>query len=1141
MAKGTRLLMHDGTLKLIEDVVIGDKLMGPDSKYRKVLSTCTGFGKMFKVTPKKGDSYVVNEDHVLSLRHLKDPFIGNKAPIVNISIRDYLKQSKKFKDTHRGWRTGVDWESRSHLPIDPYLIGLWLGDGCMNKACITTGDVEIKEYLFNFAKSNGLGVRVSPNSENSENIFIKKLINETTYLNPLKKVLKDLGILNNKHIPHVYKTASRLDRLKLLAGLVDTDGYLHRKGFSFTLKSEKLLDDIVFLARSLGFSAYKTVVSKKCHNNDKIGVYYATGIYGATDQIPCRVARKKSGVRTILKSPTSVGISVEQVEDNDYYGFELSGDGLYLLDDFTVTHNTAIFSSIVSNEPGGSVVLAHRAELVMQISLTLGFWKVQHRIIGPKALVNACIDQHIIEFGKNYINPSAKCAVASVYTLVKMNKSDPWLRNVRLWVTDECFPAGTLIDGRPIETLRVGDTVAAFDEKTGRFERHKINHVFKNKAPDCMVSIESESRHVICSTLNHPIWTKRGWVEAKNITINDEILIYDTLYDLREGGGHPHLPPKTQILKNRSCFLSWKDMFCRVLSSPFVRNNGENKSCSCVLSNDEQQPYAERGVPSESIGNVETNRSQADTSRRQWEARSSGRKSGKRVINWAGFPRTICDSYEIARTWISSSLQNRLGKPTLKDSDRNRRGVSRLTVSEGAGLSKRAVSYWSRVASVTIQEQRSSANTTDGFVYNFEVDKLNTYTANGIVVHNCHHCIKGGIWEVAIGMFPNARGLGVTATPFRADGKGLGRHADGFFDVLIEGPGPRELIDMNRLVDYRIFAPPSDLNLSGIQVSASGEFQRDPLRAAVHKSHLVGDVVGHYLKYAPGKLGLTFTVDVEAAEEQARAFNSFGIPTEAVSAETDSITRRNAIRKLKRGDLKMLTNCDLFGEGTDLPAVETAIFARPTASEPLFIQQFCRPMRMSDGKDHAIIIDPVHNIRINYGHVTIGRHPLPDAAKVYTLDRQEKRGRSETVPSMVRTCLECLAVYDKVRHGMICPYCKTAHVPAQRSGPEFVDGDLGEVDPAVLERSRQLIADLVKPPKIPRGASQVVINSIMKNHRERVSALNKLNEAILYDARHVIDPREYQRAFYLKHGIDVLTARTLGTKEALKLKERIEQ
>jgi superfamily II DNA or RNA helicase len=503
---------------------------------------------------------------------------------------------------------------------------------------------------------------------------------------------------------------------------------------------------------------------------------------------------------------------------------------------------TALFSSIISDETGGSVALTHRAELVMQISLTLGFWKVPHRIVGPKTLVNACIEQHIIEFGKNYINPSARCGVASVQTLIKLNPSDSWFRNVRLWITDES-----------------------------------------------------------------------------------------------------------------------------------------------------------------------------------------------------------------------------------------------------------------------------------------------------------HHCCKGGIWERAINMFPNARGLGVTATPFRADGKGLGRHADGFFDTIVEGNTLRELIDMGRLVDYRIFAPPSDLNLSTVEIGASGEFQRDPLRAAVHKSHLVGDVVSHYLKYAPAKLGLTFTVDVESAEEQAQAFRSFGIPTEAVSAKTDPVTRRNAIRKLKRGDLKMLTNCDLFGEGTDLPAVEVGIFARPTASEPLFIQQFCRPMRMSEGKESAIIIDPVHNIRINYGHITIGRHPLPDAAKTYTLDRQEKRARSETAPSMVRTCIECLAVYDKVKHGMICPYCKTVHVPAQRSGPEFVDGDLGEVDPSVLERSRRMIDAIIQPPKMPRGASQTVINSILKNHREHVKVLSELHDAMLHDARNVTDPREYQRAFYLKHGVDVLTARTLGTKEALKLKERLQQ
>ena len=219
-----------------------------------------------------------------------------------------------------------------------------------------------------------------------------------------------------------------------------------------------------------------------------------------------------------------------------------------------------------------------------------------------------------------------------------------------------------------------------------------------------------------------------------------------------------------------------------------------------------------------------------------------------------------------------------------------------------------------------------------------------------VVTDEGHHVLESNKWGKAIQLFPNARGLAVTATPVRADGQGLGRHADGLMDYMVVGPTMRELIAKGRLTEYRIFAPPSDLDLRDVPLSASGDFSPPKLAAAVHKSHIVGDVVAHYLKIAPGKLGVTFAVDVEAAGDIAKAYRDAGVMAEVVSANTPDALRASILRRFRAREVLQLVNVDLFGEGFDLPAIEVVSMARPTQSYGLYAQQFGRALRPLEGK-----------------------------------------------------------------------------------------------------------------------------------------------------------------------------------------------
>lgn len=405
------------------------------------------------------------------------------------------------------------------------------------------------------------------------------------------------------------------------------------------------------------------------------------------------------------------------------------------------------------------------------------------------------------------------------------------------------------------------------------------------------------------------------------------------------------------------------------------------------------------------------------------------------------------------------------------------------------------------------------------------------------VIDEAHHVIRDNKWGTATQLFPAARGLGVTATPDRADGLGLGRHADGVFDTMIQGPTMRELINRGYLTDYRIFAPPSDLDIGGVKVSATtGDYNRDGVRKAVARSHIVGDVVSHYQRIATGKLGVTFAVDVESAEAIAEAFNAAGIPAMVVSAKTPALERSDAIRRFARREIMQLVNVDLFGEGFDLPAIEVVSMARPTQSYALFAQQFGRALRLMDGKTEALIIDHVGNVM---------RHGLPDARNTWTLDgrdRRSRKGASDAIPVTTCTADGCFNVYERIHPA--CPFCGHEPKPAARSGPEFVDGDLTELDAETLAAMRGEV-ERVDGPFVPNSRQpEVGQMAARKRHRLTQEAQTELRAVIAqwagYRRAEGETDRQIYRRFYHSFGVDILTAKTLKQKEADALSARIQ-
>lgn len=365
LAPGTLVLMYDGRVKPVEVVRRGDLLMGPDSRPRRVLSTTNGFDRMYRVRPVKGDPYVVNEPHILSLRYTRG--LGMKSgQIVNISVRDYLSRSDAFKATTKGWRAAVNWPEQP-VALEAYFLGLWLGDGSADGSAdgprISTTDVPVVDYLEEFAERACAQVRrvvIKGDCCPAYDITTGRCATQKFGFgqNPVRNALRDYGLIGDKHIPHVYKANSRQVRLELLAGLIDSDGHLHGNTYDLVFKSESLAADVAFVAQSLGFAASLTLCRKVCTNsvkassrlNGRPGAYWRICISGDTEAIPVRLARKRATPRRQKKDVLRTGIAaVEPVGTGIYFGFELDGDGLFLLGDFTVTHNTTIANMLVAD------------------------------------------------------------------------------------------------------------------------------------------------------------------------------------------------------------------------------------------------------------------------------------------------------------------------------------------------------------------------------------------------------------------------------------------------------------------------------------------------------------------------------------------------------------------------------------------------------------------------------------------------------------------------------------------------------------------------------------------------------------------------------------------------------------------------
>ena len=378
LVEGTLVLMYDGTTKPVEEILEGDLLMGPDSHPKRVSGLDNGRGPLIEIVPTKGEPWICTPNHVLTLVHTRD------GRIIDIPANEYVNRSKNFKHCYKLFKQG--WKlSSQNLPLDPWVLGFLIGDGSLKRSVrYTSCDPEVtiemrkrigKEYKISQIKSPSRAPIFSINVGGVG--WGKNLIREA-----IKKMKLNVNS-TEKFIPDIFLRGSKGQRLRLLAGLLDSDGSLSKNCFEFSSSSKKLAKNVEFLAQSCGLRALRS--PKKIKYKGEERVYWRVSISGECQQIPTIITRKSAKKRRQKKDVLRSGFTIREAKEGSWYGFSLNGDRRFLLGDGTVTHNTVTFCDVIaSSQRKGkrAFIFVHRKELIEQTCAKLGIFGISPGIVG---------------------------------------------------------------------------------------------------------------------------------------------------------------------------------------------------------------------------------------------------------------------------------------------------------------------------------------------------------------------------------------------------------------------------------------------------------------------------------------------------------------------------------------------------------------------------------------------------------------------------------------------------------------------------------------------------------------------------------------------------------------------------------------
>lgn len=471
--RSTPVLMHDGTVRAVETIGVGERVMGDDGTPREVLGLARGVDDMFELVPRRKGfpSVTVTKEHVLCLKYTNqctrakwkygvvinyfdgetrkaktrkftvaeeaDAFVASigRQDVFEMTVEEYMALPEYLKRYLVCYRVPVDFAVTEEPLFDPWAIGVWLGDGSNDGPVVTNADEDVMAALRRVTE--GAGLLFTGNT-------LRYRINGPTPArgaNTFTGALRAYDLLGNKHVPHALKTGSRETRMEVLAGLLDTDGYKDRCGcYEIAQKCEALADDIVFLARSLGLGASKKEVSKAAVRPDGTrawGVYHLVRVFGeGIEDIPLRCERKRfaAGELKHARDARKWGFDVVPAGRQDYYGFQTDGNERFVLGDFTVTHNSTIVIKVAKNffDPNDVGVLSNNIERKFGV----GAFHDKSLFVAPEVKSDLAIEQaefqSMVSGEDTQVNVKHKTAFSVTWTvpgILAGNEVPQWVDN----------------------------------------------------------------------------------------------------------------------------------------------------------------------------------------------------------------------------------------------------------------------------------------------------------------------------------------------------------------------------------------------------------------------------------------------------------------------------------------------------------------------------------------------------------------------------------------------------------------------------------------------------------------------------------------------------------------------------------------
>ena len=682
--------------------------------------------------------------------------------------------------------------------------------------------------------------------------------------------------------------------------------------------------------------------------------------------------------------------------------------------------------------------------------------------------------------------------VAMVGTLIRRLSL---VRRPDLIISDECFPAGTLIDGTDIACIQKGDTVRSFNHSKNCIEYKKVLDVYSREYEGSLYKITTSNGIEIVCTENHPFFVNgKGYVSAKSFTLHDALLYSDTheMYKLPNrdyprpkapGSRLQILLDKMQIgIQKQNNQATTENLLFSMREGSNIRKKsfapGSNKTKKCLLFG--RMPGESRfrkiienhaqNKPSEK-GNIIVKDERKKPDGNAWNKReNAGKNEGKKVqgarrkweINSATNIRSfrdrvangICRKYERCKALFQKhtfSIQTGSWKQHPENRNRDRWEWTFAANNERKGCEKGGRIEFSRVESIEIYKPGSRSKPEwmprENKVYNFHVEGNENYFANGILVHNCHHSISP-TWHKIFDFWSDVPRLGFTATPERLDGRGLGE----MFNVMVQGPTIADLVADNYLARPVLFRPPHEIDAK--YHVKRGDFSQDEQEKTMSRRAIVGDVIDHYRKHLDHLPVVCFCVSVRHSHLMAEQFIQAGYKAAVVEGGLPKTERKAALQGLADGSLDVVCSCDVISEGVDVPVMAGAILLRRTASLALYLQQAGRALRLSPGKDDAIILDHAGNYHL-HGHVLEERE--------WSLEAKSRKDRGEKPPS-ITTCPICYGVWPG--GVQVCPACgfefKEREPDAGRARPlRVIEGELIEAGVGASE-ARDLAALYVR-------------------------------------------------------------------------------